>query len=169
MRQRVMIAIGLSCEPDLLIADEPTTALDVTTQAQLLDLLDRVREQTGTATLLITHDLAVVAGFAQHVVVMYAGQVVESASVRDVFARPAHPYTKALLRSLPGAPGEPGKRSRLCALDGRVPSLVRLPTGCRFRARCSRAQDRCAAEGLTLRGIGEARWVRCHFPEGDAT
>jgi peptide/nickel transport system ATP-binding protein len=141
MRQRAMIAMALACEPNLLIADEPTTALDVTIQAQILDLLRGLRERFGMAMLLITHDLGIVAEQADEVAVMYAGRIVEQGSVRDVFARPLHPYTVALMEAL----GRLGAGERyLEALPGTVPSLLHLPTGCRFRDRCPRAIERCA-------------------------
>jgi peptide/nickel transport system ATP-binding protein len=141
MRQRAMIAMALACEPNLLIADEPTTALDVTIQAQILDLLRGLRERLGMAMLLITHDLGVVAEQADDVAVMYAGRIVEQGSVLDVFERPLHPYTIALMEAV-GRLG--GDRRYLEALPGTVPSLLRLPSGCRFRDRCARAIDRCA-------------------------
>ena len=165
MQQRVMIAMAMSCGPALLIADEPTTALDVTIQAQMLDLLDRLRQESGTATLLITHDLGVVASFADSVVVMYAGQVVEIAPTRALFRSPAHPYTEALLQCIPTAAGAgvEGPR-RLPTLEGRVPSLTSLPTGCRFQDRCSRVEERCRVEGPELESFEEERSVRCHRP-----
>ncbi len=140
MCQRVMIAIALACEPSILIADEPTTALDVTIQAQILGLLANVRRRRGMAVLLITHDLGVVAEACDRVVVMYAGQVVESGRVRDVFDHPCHPYTRGLLDSLP-SPDEPGRR--LVAIAGSVPSPTAWPDGCRFRPRCPRAFEGC--------------------------
>ncbi len=140
MRQRVMIAMALSCEPDLLIADEPTTALDVTIQAQILDLLDRVRSARGMAMLLITHDLGVVAEACDRVLVMYAGQVVESGTVEEIFHRPRHPYTRGLLASLPRLEGA-GRR--LNPIEGTVPSPLRWPPGCRFHDRCPHAWSRC--------------------------
>jgi oligopeptide/dipeptide ABC transporter ATP-binding protein len=142
MRQRAMIAMALACDPQLLIADEPTTALDVTIQAQILDLLRGLRERLGMSMLLITHDLGVVAEQADDVAVMYAGRIVEYGSVVDVFERPLHPYTVALMEAV-GRLG--GDRSYLEALPGTVPSLLRLPSGCRFRDRCARAIDRCAS------------------------
>jgi oligopeptide/dipeptide ABC transporter ATP-binding protein len=164
MRQRVMMAIAMCCEPSLLIADEPTTALDVTIEAQILDLLDQLRRDKGTATLLITHDLGVVAGFAEQVVVMYAGQVFETAMVRDLFRAPAHPYTQALLQSLPPAPDseDPGPR-RLPVIEGRVPELVSLPSGCRFQDRCPKVMDVCRAQAPAWVELGEGRGARCHL------
>jgi peptide/nickel transport system ATP-binding protein len=142
MRQRVMIAMALSCNPKLLIADEPTTALDVTIQAQILDLIAGLRERLGMALLLITHDLGIVAERADEIAIFYAGRIVERGTVTDVFLRPAHPYTRGLLDSIPRV-GEK-KRSRLQAIPGTVPALTRLPSGCRFRDRCPIAIPRCA-------------------------
>ena len=143
MKQRVMIAMALACRPDLLIADEPTTALDVTIQAQILELLKELQRDMGMAILLITHNLGVVAQFAQDVVVMYASRIVERASVRELFANPSHPYTRALLRSLP----KPGAREdRLESIRGTVPSPLVYPKGCHFSTRCSEALARCADE-----------------------
>ena len=162
MRQRVMMAIALSCEPSLLIADEPTTALDVTIEAQILDLLDQLRADSGTATLLITHDLGVVAGFAEQVVVMYAGQVVEEASVRELFRAPAHPYTQALLRSLPPAPDAKGDRPRrLPVIEGMVPDLASLPAGCRFQDRCDKVEDACRSNLPALVTVAPGHRARC--------
>jgi oligopeptide/dipeptide ABC transporter ATP-binding protein len=141
MRQRVMIAIAISCEPRLLIADEPTTALDVTIQAEILDLLRTLRERHGMALLLITHDLGVVAEQADEVAIMYAGRIVERAPVRAIFEQPLHPYTQALFRSIPGVGG---RRARLETIPGQVPDLLHLPSGCSFRDRCVRAIDDCA-------------------------
>jgi peptide/nickel transport system ATP-binding protein len=146
MRQRVMIAMALACNPKLLIADEPTTALDVTVQAQILDLMRQLKARTGSAIILITHDLGVVAEMAERVVVMYAGRKVEEASVRDLFARPRHPYTRALLGSIPrlskGLP-QPGERIRLAEIPGVVPSLKTRIPGCLFAPRCALATDHC--------------------------
>ncbi len=164
MRQRVMIAMALACEPKLLIADEPTTALDVTIQAQILELLASLRQKLGMAVMLITHDLGVVAEFADEVVVMYAGRVVERASVRELFAKPLHPYTRGLLRSVPSY-GDNARAARLPTIPGVVPDLRRLPSGCRFRDRCDRAFDRCAAEEPALRERGDGRLARCHLDE----
>jgi peptide/nickel transport system ATP-binding protein len=141
MRQRAMIAMALACEPSLLIADEPTTALDVTIQAQILDLLHGLRDRLGMAMILVTHDLGIVAEQADEVAVMYAGRIVEQAAVVDIFERPRHPYTVALMRSIGKLGDEP--RRRLEALPGSVPSLMSLPSGCRFRDRCPRAVDEC--------------------------
>jgi peptide/nickel transport system ATP-binding protein/oligopeptide transport system ATP-binding protein len=164
MRQRVMIAMALACHPKLIIADEPTTALDVTIQAQILDLLQHLQEETGTAILLITHDLGVIAEVAQHVVVMYTGRVVEEAPVGDLFKNPLHPYTQGLMRSIPGRTAEESKR-RLEAIPGVVPSLLDLPVGCKFNTRCPYAFDRCFPEepGLLLPKGGHP--VRCWLYE----
>jgi oligopeptide/dipeptide ABC transporter ATP-binding protein len=143
LRQRVMIAIALICRPRLLIADEPTTALDVTIQAQILELLVRLRDELGMAILLITHDLGVVANYADEVVVMYAGKVVETASVESLFRNPRHPYTNGLLGAIPRLAEE---RQRLATIPGAVPDPASMPNGCRFAARCPRALDRCLAD-----------------------
>ena len=163
-RQRVMIAMALSCEPKLLIADEPTTALDVTIQAQILELLRRLQKQLKMSILLITHDLGVVAEYADHVLVMYAGKIVESAPVDEIFAHPMHPYTRGLLESLPKvgvhhAPGE--KRQRLATIEGMVPDMRKLPPGCRFADRCPMAIDECTKEEPALVDVGEGRLSRC--------
>jgi peptide/nickel transport system ATP-binding protein len=140
MRQRVMIAMALSCNPSLLIADEPTTALDVTVQAQILDLIGKLKSDTGMSVMLITHDFGVVAELCEQVLVMYASRVVEKGAVRQIFSNPLHPYTRGLMKSIPrlGAPKE-----RLHAIEGNVPSAVNLPEGCRFAGRCPLADDRC--------------------------
>ncbi len=168
MRQRVMIAMALCCEPELLIADEPTTALDVTIQAQILALMGRLKEKMNTAIMLITHDLGVVAQVCDRVMVMYAGRVIEQAPVREIFHSPRHPYTKALLESIPKQGSrQRGKEvgKRLPAIKGIVPSLFDLPKGCRFRDRCGYAQDRCEAEEPKLLDHGDEQHpVRCHFP-----
>jgi peptide/nickel transport system ATP-binding protein len=161
MRQRVMIAMALACDPKLLIADEPTTALDVTIQAQILELLGDLRKKTGMAVMLITHDLGLVAEFAEHVVVMYAGRVVESAAVKDLFRKPEHPYTRGLLRSVPSY-ADNARRARLPTIPGVVPDLRKLPPGCRFRDRCDVAIERCAKEEPTLDKRADGRLVRCH-------
>ena len=161
MRQRVMIAMALACNPDLLIADEPTTALDVTIQAQILDLIRRLQAERNMAVLLITHDLGVVAETCEHVVVMYAGRVVEQAPADELFAAPRHPYTAGLLRSMPGA--STGS-DRLRTIPGVVPSLAELPAGCRFRARCDRAVEVCARIDPELVQLGGRRAAACHNP-----
>ncbi len=159
MRQRVMIAMALSCEPRLLIADEPTTALDVTIQAQILELLRRLREDRGMALLLITHDLGVVAEVCDRVLVMYAGQLVETGPVEKIFGDPRHPYTRGLLASLPGTAGS---RERLRPIRGTVPTPDRWPQGCRFRDRCPVAWDRCTeAPSLFHVGGSTRRRSRC--------
>ena len=162
MRQRVMIAIALCCEPKILIADEPTTALDVTIQAQILRLMADLQTKTGTSVLLVTHDLGVVAQTCDRVMVMYAGRVVESAPVNDIFQRPQHPYTKALLASIP-QPGKRPENGRLPAIDGVVPSLFDLPKGCRFHDRCGFCEQQCIDEEPTLT-TKDGRSFRCHFP-----
>ena len=162
MRQRVLIAIALCCEPEILIADEPTTALDVTIQAQILRLMEELKKKTGTAIILITHDLGVVAQTCDRVIVMYAGRIVEEAPVRDIFHRPQHPYTKALLESVPTPGREHGKR--LPTIEGIVPSLHALPVGCRFHDRCQFREDHCVAEEPTLDQAEDGRSVRCFFP-----
>ncbi|QSQ25038.1 ABC transporter ATP-binding protein [Pyxidicoccus parkwayensis] len=167
MRQRVMIAMALACDPALLIADEPTTALDVTIQAQILDLLRRLQGERGMAVMLITHDLGVVAESCDTVVVMYAGRVVERAPVRELFSRPAHPYTAGLLRSIPSlqvAKGEAASRRRLQAIPGMVPSLRKLPSGCAFRDRCDRALDVCASVVPPLEPKRDGQLAACHNP-----
>jgi peptide/nickel transport system ATP-binding protein/oligopeptide transport system ATP-binding protein len=158
MRQRVMIAMALSCEPKLLIADEPTTALDVTIQAQILELLASLRAKHAMAVLLITHDLGVVAEVCDRVVVMYAGQVVETGTVQEIFADPKHPYTRGLLDSLPSV-DNPGQR--LVSIPGTVPNPTAWPTGCRFRDRCTRAGDGCEAAQDLVVLPGEGRAARC--------
>jgi len=142
MKQRVMVAMALACKPDLLIADEPTTALDVTIQAQILELLKELQQEMGMAILLITHNLGVVAQFAQDVIVMYASKIAERATVSQLFATPSHPYTEALLRSLP----KPGVRERLESIDGTVPSPLVYPKGCHFSTRCLQVLDCCATD-----------------------
>jgi peptide/nickel transport system ATP-binding protein/oligopeptide transport system ATP-binding protein len=158
MRQRVMIAMALSCEPALLIADEPTTALDVTIQAQILDLLGDLQRRLGMAILIITHDLGVIAEVADQVLVMYAGRIVESADVNDLFADPQHPYTIGLLGSIPRIDVD---RKRLATIEGTVPSPNNQPAGCRFAPRCPFADRRCALEPPPLRDIAPGHQVAC--------
>jgi len=166
MRQRVMIASALACEPDVLIADEPTTALDVTIQAQILDLMNGLKEKFNTAILLITHDLGVVATVADRVMVMYAGRVIEEAEVGQIFHDPKHPYTKALLGSIPKR-GRKSSTGRLPTIAGIVPSLWELPEGCRFQERCPYMdEDRCVREEPALEDLEGDRRVRCHYPIG---
>ena len=173
MRQRVMIAMALSCDPRLLIADEPTTALDVTVQAQILDLLRDLQNRLHMGILFITHDLGIVAEFAQKIAVMYAGQIVETGTVAAVFASPRHPYTDGLLQSVPArvlakTPGNLPKR--LPTIEGVVPSLASLPEGCRFQDRCQHRRHlgdqgiRCAVDVPQLETVQSGRTVRCHFP-----
>ncbi len=170
MRQRVMIAIALACDPELLIADEPTTALDVTIQAQILDLVRRLQAERKMSVLLITHDLGVVAETCERVVVMYAGQVVERASAKELFASPAHPYTAGLLHSVPSfeAVGDGRARSSqrplLAAIPGTVPDLASLPPGCRFRDRCERVRSDCALAEPPLAETAPGRLVACLHP-----
>lgn len=160
MRQRVMIAIALACNPKLLIADEPTTALDVTVQAQILELMNDIRERLHTAILLITHDLGVVAEMCNRVVVMYAGEIVEEASTEVLFDRTAHPYTEGLLNSMPKLDGP---KSRLTSIEGNVPSPMEMPTGCRFHPRCSYATEICREAPPQLVEIEVGHKVRCWY------
>ena len=157
MRQRVMIAMALACKPDLLIADEPTTALDVTIQAQILELLEKLQDELGMSVLLITHDLGVVAETCDEVAVMYAGRIVERASAATLFASPRHHYTAGLIRSITSA------GDRLVEIKGMVPALTELPVGCKFADRCPRVEDKCRAEEPALIQLGPSQ-VRCHFP-----
>jgi peptide/nickel transport system ATP-binding protein/oligopeptide transport system ATP-binding protein len=165
MRQRVMIAMALSCDPQLLIADEPTTALDVTIQAQILELIRELQDELGMSVLLITHDLGVVAQTAHHVCVMYAGKVVERAATRELFKKPKHPYAVGLFQSIPKL-GQ--KIKRLDTISGMVPSALAFPKGCRFNNRCPFATDKCVDEEPALREIGspeEPHQVACHYAE----
>jgi oligopeptide/dipeptide ABC transporter ATP-binding protein len=158
MRQRVMIAMALACSPKLLLADEPTTALDVTIQAQILDLLRQLQQEMNMAVVVITHNMGVVAEFADRVIVMYAGQIAEEASVDDIFYRPGHPYTEGLLRSIPDLEVE---HRRLHAIPGTMPSPFALPAGCRFQARCPEAKPACAESVPALIDLGDGRSARC--------
>lgn len=157
MRQRVMIAMALSCKPELLIADEPTTALDVTIQAQILELIKDLKEKTGTSVILITHDLGVVAGMTDHIAVMYAGKIVEYAPTEELFARPHHPYTRGLLKSVPDPHIE---QETLFQIPGLPPDLAHLPAGCPFTPRCSHAMDKCK-EFPPVRQINEQHYSAC--------
>lgn len=159
LRQRAMIAMGLICEPKLLIADEPTTALDVTTQAQILRLMVELRDRVGTSIIMITHDLGIIAEMCDEVNVMYAGQMVEQADVFDLFERPAHPYTRGLLASIPRATA-PRSARRMPSIPGMVPNLANLPPGCRFAPRCGAVLPACAAPPA-LTGIGGDHAARC--------
>jgi oligopeptide/dipeptide ABC transporter ATP-binding protein len=167
MRQRVMIAIALSCNPKLLIADEPTTALDVTVQAGVLDLLEDLRDEHEMAMIIITHDMGVVAEAADDVVVMYAGQVVEQASAFELFGAPEHPYTAALLAALPSLEG--GRDAQLAAIPGRPPDLLDPPEACRFAPRCPFAGlgDYCSVEPPELRELRSGHWVRSAHPASE--
>jgi peptide/nickel transport system ATP-binding protein len=174
MRQRVLIAMALVCGPRLLVADEPTTALDVSVQAQILELLVRRKQATGMSMLFITHDLGVVAEIADEVVVLYAGRIVETAPTPSLFRDPRHPYTRALLASAPaqGSSRKPDRPRRLDAIDGILPDLAALPRGCRFAERCKLHRskppgyERCTTEEPALLALGDGRKVRCHY--GDA-
>ncbi len=161
MRQRAMIAMALACQPALLVADEPTTALDVTVQAQVLKLIRELCRERETAVLLITHDMGVVANMCQRVAVMYAGHIVEYTDVFTLFSQPAHPYTEGLLRSLPRLGT---KRDRLDSIEGRPPQLNRLPPGCPFEPRCRYAASRCTEEAPALTSLRQGHEVRCYFP-----
>ncbi len=162
MRQRVMIAMALSCRPDILIADEPTTALDVTIQAQILDLIKRLQSELGMALILVTHDLGVVAETAKRVIVMYAGRFVEEGTVEQIFSEPMHPYTQGLLRAIP-----PLARKRLgerfSTIPGSVPNLARLPRGCAFADRCPKVQERCRREEVPADPCNVGRLARCFY------
>ena len=166
MRQRVMIAIALSCDPDVLIADEPTTALDVTIQAQILELVKGLRQKLGMAIIWITHDLGVIAGIADRVMVMYAGQVVEHGPVRDLFANPQHPYTRALLKTIPSLTGK--RAARLQVIEGQPPIMMAAPDACPFRDRCAHAMPVCASQNPLRHAIddltlGQGHDVACHW------
>jgi oligopeptide transport system ATP-binding protein len=162
MRQRVMIAMALSCEPELLIADEPTTALDVTIQAQILELIKKLKQETGTSVILITHDLGVVAGMTDHIIVMYAGKVFEQAPTRELFSCPGNPYTKGLLRSVPDPTAEQGA---LYQIPGLPPDVAHLPPGCPFAPRCERAEEICHREFPPFVKLNEEHFSLCHFAE----
>ena len=159
MRQRVMIAMGLSCNPQLLIADEPTTALDVTIQAQIIDLVDRLRKELGMAIIWITHDLGVVAGMAERVIVMYSGFIIEAATVNDIYANPQHPYTLGLLRSIPRLDEE--EKERLVPIDGLPPDLLDEPSHCPFAPRCEFVVEKCWQENPPLESVAEDHLSAC--------
>jgi oligopeptide/dipeptide ABC transporter ATP-binding protein len=170
MRQRVMIAIALSCDPELLIADEPTTALDVTIQAQIMELLASLQKRLGLAILLITHDLGVVAEFCERIIVMYTGRVVEEAPVTSLFASPAHPYTRGLLKSLPSiADQAPGAApNRLATIKGMVPSITNLPQGCKFNPRCPDVMEICLGNEPALMPVSPGQSARCYLHGDEA-
>ncbi|MBU8917508.1 ABC transporter ATP-binding protein [Bacillus sp. FJAT-29953] len=165
MRQRVMIAMALACKPKLLIADEPTTALDVTIQAQILELMKTLQKESNTAIMLITHDLGVIAETADRVIVMYAGQVVEEADVFTLFKEPKHPYTQGLMASIPHLEYE--SEQRLASIPGSVPSIKHMPAGCRFHTRCPYATERCEQEQPRLKDVQAGHKVRCWLTEED--
>src|SRR3989441_5670178 len=160
MRQRVMIGMALSCEPELLIADEPTTALDVTIQAQILELIKKLKHETGTSVILITHDLGVVAGMTDHVIVMYAGKIFEQAPTAELFSTPGNPYTKGLLRSVPDPTAEQGQ---LYQIPGLPPDLANLPEGCPFAPRCDRVEEICRREFPPFVELKSGHYSLCHF------
>jgi len=160
MRQRVMIAMALSCKPELLIADEPTTALDVTIQAQILELIKELKAETGTSVILITHDLGVVAGMTDHLIVMYAGKIFEQAATKELFARPGNPYTRGLLRSVPDPTVD---ADTLYQIPGQPPDLARLPSGCPFAQRCERAEEICTREFPPFVELTPSHPSLCHF------
>ena len=162
MRQRVMIAMALSCDPELLIADEPTTALDVTIQAQIMELLAGLQQRLGLAILLITHDLGVVAEFCERVIVMYTGRIVEEAPVHELFGNPAHPYTRGLLASLPSVT-KAGGAARLPTIKGMVPSINNLPQGCKFNPRCPDVMEICYGNEPALMNVGPGHTARCYL------
>ncbi|MEA2236214.1 MAG: peptide/nickel transport system ATP-binding protein [Thermoanaerobaculia bacterium] len=169
MRQRVMIAMALSCDPELLIADEPTTALDVTIQAQIMELLASLQQRLGLAILLITHDLGVVAEFCERVLVMYTGRVVEEAPVRELFANPAHPYTRGLLKSLPSvSAGDPTAPHRLPTIKGMVPPITSLPPGCKFNPRCPDVMDICLGNEPARMIVTPGHDARCYLHGDEA-
>ncbi|TNE98993.1 MAG: ABC transporter ATP-binding protein [Deltaproteobacteria bacterium] len=165
MRQRVMIAMALSCEPDILIADEPTTALDVTIQAQILELMNKLQKELGMGIIMITHDLGVVAETCDDVAVMYCGQIVEHADVKTLFNHPQHPYTKGLIESIPSFDSTSGKsKEKLATIEGMVPSLFDLPVGCNFQDRCAYATEECRSKEPSLRPIASEHEVSCFNP-----
>jgi oligopeptide/dipeptide ABC transporter ATP-binding protein len=163
MRQRVMIAIALSCNPKLVIADEPTTALDVTIEAQILDLLKKLKEQYSLSVLLITHDLGVVADATDRVAVMYAGKIVEQGFTEEIFDDPAHPYTQGLLMSVPRRSRNTPKKNRLDTIPGSVPNLINLPAGCSFEPRCKSRMDICTTTMPPMFNMSDSHRVRCYL------
>lgn len=168
MRQRVMIAIALCCSPQVLIADEPTTALDVTIQAQIMDLIAEIKEREQMGVILITHDMAVVAENCDRVAVMYLGQVVEEASVDEIFAHPMHPYTKGLMKSIPRMTGD--REKDLYMIEGTLPVLDEIKEGCRFASRCPYANEKCKEQEAEFKEVSKEHYVRCFYPqtsEGD--
>lgn len=166
MRQRVMIAMALACDPKILIADEPTTALDVTIQAQILSLMNDLQRETNTSIMLITHDLGVVAQVADHILVMYSGKIVESAPVKELFENPKHPYTQGLLASIPNLEDD---RERLSSIEGVVPNPINLPEGCYFAPRCKYAMDRCRREQPPQYIINEEHTTACFLYDENET
>ena len=168
MRQRVMIAMALSCSPQILIADEPTTALDVTIQAQIVELVKRLRDEIGMAVIWITHDLGVIAGLAEDVIVMYAGFIIEMAPVKDLYGDPRHPYTLGLLGSLPRL--DASTHEKLVSIEGLPPDLIALPKGCPFAARCEYVLDKCLEENPPLEPVGPGHYIACwvDVKEGEA-
>jgi oligopeptide transport system ATP-binding protein len=166
MRQRVVIAMALACDPEVLIADEPTTALDVTIQAQILELVRELRHKLGMAIIWITHDLGVIAGIADRVIVMYGGQIVEKAPVKDMFANPRHPYTQALLRTVPSV--RANRAEKLRVIRGQPPILLEAPSACSFRERCAHAFEQCSIENPLLSLAGPGHHVACHWRAEDS-
>jgi oligopeptide transport system ATP-binding protein len=167
MRQRAMIAMALSCDPKLLIADEPTTALDVTIAAQIIELVKRLRQELGMAIIWITHDLGVVAGLCDRMIVMYAGHLVETARVHDLYGHPSHPYTQGLLKSVPRL--DESRKERLVPIEGLPPDLIALPPGCPFEPRCTFSIDKCRQESPDLRTIGPDHQISCWVDVHTAT
>jgi oligopeptide/dipeptide ABC transporter ATP-binding protein len=165
MRQRAMIAMALACSPKLMIADEPTTALDVTIQAQILELINRLKQEKGMSLILITHDLGVIAETVKHVAVMYTGRIVEYTDVLSLFADPKHPYTEGLLNSIPRLEEAALKKERLEAIPGMVPNLMNLPRGCKFCERCKYAFEKCADKEPELKEVSPGHRVRCWLYE----
>ncbi|MGM0410768.1 MAG: ABC transporter ATP-binding protein [Bacillota bacterium] len=161
MQQRVMIATALSCNPDLLIADEPTTALDVTIQAQILKLINNLKKELGSSVLLITHDLGVVAKVCDNVAVMYAGNIIELGTVKEIFNSPSHPYTKGLIKAIPK---KENRGKKLEIIKGKVPNLINPPSGCRFHPRCKYAESKCSKIKPERQKINSTHYVNCHFP-----